>query len=183
MPHKRYNGKLTGVIVKIGREDWIKIFAGLAILSFVAAFIQGWVQLQLQYFAIMVGITVLLFALWHKKESRTMDVKQAYERSLPLLNYFKVSSESGARLQWASRHTDNKRFSTSGKVWDLQFRGNPSKAVVQLDAKSGKVVNLILDTEERQAPIHLGWGEETTPRYRYPYPKMKREVKEEVKPS
>jgi hypothetical protein len=161
------------------KENWILVFGALSIASVVLTWFQGWLGVQVQYFLLLIGIMAVLFVFWHRKASKTLTVEEAYNIALPLLRRFRVGSEAGAKLRFASRHTDQKRFSSSGRLWDLEFQtGNPSKAVVQIDAKTGKVCNLVLDTEGRIPPIF----EKEEPVYIYKPPKMKREVKEEVKP-
>lgn len=166
--------------MKLSRQDGIKILCAIAIGSAALAFVQGWMGIQMQYFLILVMVIVGAFAFWHKKEGKTMDVSEAYKAALPYLREFNFASESGAKLNWASRHSDDKRFSSTGKVWDLEFQGSPSKAVVQIDAKTGKVVNLALNTESRQPPF-FEEPEERIGRYTYPR-RVKKEYKEEVKP-
>jgi hypothetical protein len=164
---------------RMKRENLILILGALSIVSVVFSWLQGWLGIQLQYLLLLVGIIAILFVIWHRKESKTLSVEEAYNIALPILKKFRACGDSGAKLRFASRHTDQKRFSSSGKIWDLEFQtGNPSKAVVQIDAKTGKVVNVVLDTEGRTPPIF----EKEEPVYIYKPPKMKREVKEEVKP-
>jgi len=164
--------------MKFSRENWIILLGVLVLVSFVFSWIQKWLDIQLQYFLLLIGIIGCLFLLWYKKESKTISIEEAYKVAVSLLNKFRVGTEQGVKLRWAVRHTDQKRFSSSGKVFDLEFAGSPNKYVVQIDAKTGKVVGLALDVEGREPPFL----EKEEPVYFYRAPKVKRELKEEVKP-
>lgn len=167
--------------MKVSRQDWIKILCGIALGSFVLAFAQGWFAVQLQYFIILLMIVFGMFVFWHKKESKIIDIEKAYKTCLPELQRFGLASESGAKLLRFFKVSDNKRFSSYGKVWDLEFKGNPGRSVILVDARTGKIVGGDLHAVPRESPIQTGWKE---PTYMvYPPRRMKRTIKEEVKPS
>jgi len=167
-------------IEKILKDNWIVIFGFLILASLALAWAQKWLDIELKYFLILSGILAVLFTVWHKKESKTMSIEEAYRTAVPLLNKFKVGTEQGVKLRWAVRTTDQKRFSSSGKVFDMEFSGSPNKHVVMVDAKTGNVVGVALDIEGREPPFMVP-REEVQPVYRMP--RVRRKVEEEVQPT
>lgn len=169
--------------MKFSKQDWIKVLCGIAIGSYVLAFAQGWWHTQLLYFVILSIATFMGFVIWHRKESKTIDLAKAKEIAENELRRMKIPgiTESGGKVEWMSKYSDNKRFSSYGKIIDIEFSCSPNKVVVQIDAKTGKVLNVAANTQGRDPPFFKEWKE---PMYYRPYPGrgLKREYKEEVKP-
>ena len=166
--------------MKLGKEEWIAVLGIVAVGSFIFSFIQGWLAIHFMYFLALLGVITVLFGAWHTKSKKTVGVDKAYDTALPILQKFKLASDSGASLSKFFRVPDNKRFSTSGKIWELEFKGNPGSHVVLIDAKTGKVVGGEFYGPQLESPMTKPWTEPAI--YRPQIGKYKKEVKEEVRP-
>ena len=167
--------------MKVSRQDWIKVLCALSAGSFLISFVQGWLGIQLIYFVFLIFALVFFFVVWHKKESKIIDMDKANENAMAMLQKMGMISDSGAEMERGFKVSDNKRFSSYGKVWDLEYKGNPSRIAVLVDAKTGKIVGTDFRAPPRESPIQMGWKE---PTYMYPSPgRIKRKIEEEVKTS
>ena len=159
------------------QDKLIIILAIATVGSFIFGYWQKWLQLQIQYFVIIFGGILVFFYFVYNKSTKEVDLFDSIDKIRPTI---RKELGSNPKLHWAAKHTDNKRFSKSGKVVDIEFEGNPAKAVVYLDAKSGKAVLWAPETKGREPPIAIGEATPTIPYGTLPR-KIKREIKEESK--
>ena len=133
-------------------ERLIAIVGIATILSFIFSYVQGWFNLQIQYFIVaLIAICAIVYLIYNKS-AKEKDLFKEIERMKPII---KRELGYNPRVDWAAKHSDNKRFSKSGKVIDIQYKGNPAKPVIYLDAKSGGAVLWAPETKGREAPINI----------------------------
>lgn len=166
--------------MNLKNEDWVVILCVLAIVSAIFAFIQGWLNIQLQYFVLLVAGLAAVGAILRQKETKTIDIDEAYALSIPKLQKLGLATPAGAKLVRGFKVSDNKRFSSYGKVWDMEFRSQTRSGVVLVDSKTGKILGIDTDSPTRESPLAAGWKE---PIYGPQQPiRFKRKTEEEVKP-
>ena len=147
--------------------------------SFGFTYMQGYFQLQIAYFMIILLLISGFFYLMFHKSVGTTDYQKAMDTAKDVLE--KLGKKPTILRAFAVR--DGKRFSKSGQVWDVRGKGSPQEMAVLLDEKSGKVKGVDLDVKIGDSPVnHL---------YKYQYPaishhlprgrKRKTKIEEEVK--
>lgn len=149
------------------RIDW-KTFAyiglPLAILgSFLFAYIEGYFLLNVIYFLFISGILVAIALYGIKHETRKVTWTQALKNIMPVAQKFKVSHGVQPKVKWGTVRNDMRRYSDSGKVWDIQMESQYGNAAVLQDRKTGDIVTFDFTVGERQSPVAQGLWETNLP--------------------
>jgi len=138
--------------------------------SFVFSIINGYVILNLMYYILIFGVLGAWLLLGARQESRKVDWQKALKNIEPISHKFKVShSDVTPRVEWGMVRSDMKRYSSSGKVWDVQLKYDKGNAAIVQDRKTGDILGFDLTVGERQSPIKQGmWETNLPPQYTGP---------------
>lgn len=160
----------------ISRTELVQIISGFLVGYLILAFFQGWIKLQFIHFIIFFGMVAGFLYFFNRKVSKSISYKEAWEISLPVFKRYGINIGREPKMDWISRHSDNRRFSSSGKIWDIRTRNLPKNGVVQLDAKTGEIVNIATNIKREDSPVGLGWSTPTIDPERFVYwPKRDKE--------
>lgn len=162
------------------------IYVGIPLLSLstiLFAYIQGYLVLDLIYFLFIAGILVAVNLYGIKHETRKVTWTQALKNITPVTQAFKVAHGVQPKVKWGTVRSDMRRYSDSGKVWDIQMESPAGNAAVLQDRKTGDIVTFDMTVGERQSPIAMGlWESNLPPMFTPQKSEVKITKKEEVKP-
>jgi len=159
----------------LNKDRILLIITGVSLLSFAISMIQGYIQVQLTYAVIIGGILIAIFILATYREVHETDWRRAYKTGQEVAQEIaSFPKDTRVPLNFITHRKDANRFSTSGHVWDMQFRGNPAFMDVLLDAKSGKVVHIQPSAKSRESPVEML---PKSPEITLPTPSGKKETK------
>jgi len=173
---------MSKIDMKIFSKDSLIIVLAVAVIgSFIFSYYQGYFQIQMEYFLmIFLGLFGFFFFIFQKSQKR-LDYKAAIKKGKDVLENLGIRP----RLVRGFSVTDGRRFSKSGKVWDIRAKGSPQETAVLLDRKGGEVIGFDLKADDDNSPIQYLYRFQT-PAISHYIPratKRKRKVEEEVKPA
>ena len=156
--------------MKINWKTLLYVGIPLIVLgSFVWSYIQGYFVLNVVYFLFIFGILVAFNLYGIKHETRKVDWKHALKNIMPVAQAFKVSHGVQPKVKWGTVRSDMRRYSESGKVWDIQMESDRGNAAVLQDRKTGDILTFDFTIGERQSPVAQGlWETNLPPQYTFP---------------
>lgn len=162
-------------------KNTLLILLAVAVIgSFVFSYMQGYFHVQMEYFLVtFLGLFGFFYFVYHRSQ-KSMDYREAIKRSKDVMENLgtKTSIKRGFAV------TDGRRFSKSGKVWDMRAEHGPTETAVFLDKKSGDVVAFDTGANDANSPTQYLWRFQTEASTHYiPEQRIKRKVEEEIKPS
>jgi len=128
----------------------------LVLSSFIFAYIQKYFILNVVYFVFVTGTLVAISLYSIRHETRKVDWKQAMKNIMPVAQAFKVSHGVQPKVRWGTVRSDMRRYSESGKVWDIQMESDKGNAAILQDRKTGDIVTFDFTVGERQSPVAQG---------------------------
>ena len=135
----------------------------IALSSFVFAYIQGYFVLNVVYFLFVAGVLAAVSLLGVRHETREITWQEALKNIEPVSQKFKVSRGVQPKVLWGTMRSDMRRYSSSGKVWDIQMEAGQGNAAISQDAKSGRIVGFDFNVGTRSSPIAMGLWESNMP--------------------
>lgn len=127
----------------------IILLAVAALGSFAFSFIQGWIQLHLGWFLVILGGGIAIFAYIYRKETKVATLTEMTTESLRIGS--KISKRP-VSIRRVLKMKDYGKFSNTGKIWIGMLRGNPTKPAVLFDEK-GNGIGYDVDIADDDSPV------------------------------